>query len=265
MMNDDLRNVMVQLQQGLSHVEEALRLAELVTHKMFCICPISDAKDLIQRFLKTAVLTSGVSGDRWCNNLKTAKSGWNPMRSQFPGITGFYDRQSEIGYGHGCDQVRSTLHCFDQNQNSQSKSTLKALTLECSICNVNCNSESQWKQHIDGQHHKARLAVMESLQRTRMVYPPKWEENGFSKRFKLYSMISGKVERKQSREARTLKMKGTKIEKRRSYGKRQQVLLLRCELCNITCNGNLQYVGHINGKRHQMAVEQKEKKCIEKL
>jgi len=56
------------------------------------------------------------------------------------------------------------------------------------------------------------------------------------------------------------KRSGKKYEKMGYVGKRyEQEVLERCELCNIVCNGKYQYEGHINGKRHKIAVIKSEK------
>jgi len=70
----------------------------------------------------------------------------------------------------------------------------------------------------------------------------------------LYRNIFDNVEYRISK-ASWQRMKDSKYEKRRSFRKKQQVPLVRCETRGITCNGMLQYISHINGERHKMSVE----------
>merc|ERR1712060_937375 len=76
---------------------------------------------------------------------------------------------------------------------------------------------------------------------------------------KLCPIDLGDVEEKQQTEGRKPNTKTAQVEWRNSNEKRPLASYLRCELCDTTCNGKVQYEGHMNGKQHQMAVERREK------
>jgi len=266
MSNEDLNNIMRELKQALYHVGEALRLAEEATPDLLGIQPIVQAQYLIQRFVRTTAVVPKHSNHYENQNGSQSTSGWTPMRSQFLGLTGF----QKIGYrglgrgrGNGRGHGRGRRSSFTQRHFAPNKPTKKPVVIQCGLCDVKCNSRSQWEQHLNGHHHKARVAGEET--------PKRSKRNDVGRKFKYPQLKSprkankhcphdpGEVEEKEHTEGRKPSKKIALVESRNSNEKRLMASCLRCELCDTTCNGKVQYEGHINGKQHQMAVERREK------
>jgi len=252
MTNEELSSIKIELEHGLYHIEEALRLAE-VTKDIFCVYTITVAKNLVLGFLRT---TSKLLNDRKFTNLKTVNAGWNPMKSQFPGILRFNKSSSGRGHGEQGSNLDDTCHqhCI------KNKRPVKTVKLQCSVCYVNCNSESQLEHHLKGNHHMAALACEEPHQKMKMIYLTR-SDIGFYRttvreQDKFCPMKRDNGRRKH--QGRLQNVKEAKIQKRISFGKQLQVSTMRCELCDVTCNGDLQYRSHINGKRHKMAEEHRD-------
>jgi len=264
MSNTDIRDIKEELKQGLEHIEEALRLVKLTARDIFCVSTISAAKDLILEFIRTGAVTPKVLNDS-LSYFNDENSGWNPMRSKFPAIGGFSENDCNCDFVRKNDRVLSESVGFCQNTNTPKIPMAKAELLKCIACDIKCNSMLQWKQHVNGYQHKARLAGEVPLQRKKFICLSN-KESGFSlkmfrKKDKHFHINHGKVECNQPK-GRRYKMK---VAVRRMYAKRPTGSLMRCELCDINCNGNLQYIDHINGKRHQMAVEQDGNECTQKF
>jgi len=268
MSKEDLSNIMRELKQGLYHIGEALRLAEIATSDMFCVQPISKAQYLIQRFVRTTAVApkhSNCSNHHEKQKSSQSNTGWTPMRSQFLGLPGFQRRGYGLGRGRGNGRGhgRGRRSVFTQRTFAPNKPTKKAVVIECEICDVKCNSLSQWEQHLNGHHHKARLAGEDTPKRSkridvgRKVKDP--QEKLPRKTSKLCPLEPGEVVDKQQTEGRKPNKKTTQVERRISNEKRQPAMWLRCELCDTTCNGKVQYEGHMNGKQHQMALERRHK------
>jgi len=253
MLDENIRNLETVLRQGLVHIEEALLRAELNSQDMCCINSVSAAKALIQEFLWT-YMPSGDDChffDRSC----TANCGWSPMSSIFPVIEVQSDKvehkqenhRSELGYTG-----------FLQSANMLCVAKRSAELLHCNMCNVNCNSRSQWKQHVKGRQHQTKVGE-DKLQRMKLTYLSKRNNDFFLKRVQRESNFcstNNDIAKSNSPNGRRLKMKEAEFLRRWIYGKQKNGTLMCCELCNVTGNGKMQYIGHIKGNRHQMAVEQ---------
>jgi len=246
--------------------DEYARYVKRELEQALCINTISAAKDCIQAFVRTGIQPS--FANRLFEYTCPANYGWNPMMSKFPGIEGLWAKVE-----HKLDLHQENLRSvsdsggFFQSSNEQYAANPSGEIRSCWTCNVNCNSLSQWKQHVEGQRHQEKM-VSEDLQQRLIL-------NYLSKRNKRFSLKTvqkaGKfcrshdiAERNLSR-GRWLKMKEAKISKERLYGKRQKRTLTSCELCNITCNGNSQFLDHIKGKGHRRAVELCGKECAIKI
>jgi len=264
MSNEDLNNIMTELKQGLYHIGEALRLAELATTELLCIQPIRKAWYLIQRFVRTTAVAPKQTNR--CENQSGCQStsGWTPMRSQFLGLTGFQKRGYRglgRGRGNGRGHGRGRRSSFSQRPFAHNKHTKKPVVIECELCDVKCNSRSQWEQHLNGHHHKSRVAGEETPKRSKRVDVGRKVKDPQEKSARNASTLSPRdsVEEKEHTERRKPDKRTAHIENRNSNEKRQLASCLRCELCDTTCNGKVQYEGHMNGKQHQMAVERREK------
>jgi len=264
--NEDLSNIMRELKQGLYHIGEALRLAEVATSELRFVQPISQAQYLIQRFVRTTTVAPKHSNQYDNQNVSQSNLGWTPMRSQFLGLTGFQRRGYRAfgrGRGNGRGHGRGKRSSFTQRPYAPNKMSKKPVVIKCELCDVKCNSMSQWEQHLNGHHHKARVAGEETPKRSkrfeggRKVKDP--QEKPQRKISKLCPIDLGDVEEKQYTEGRKPNTITAQVERRNSNEKRLSASYLRCELCDTTCNGKVQYEGHMNGKQHQLAVERREK------
>jgi len=278
MSSEYLSKIMTELKQGLYHIGEALNHAEEAGSDMFCMQPISDAQEFIQRFVRTTVAMPRRSNDKW--NVGQPNAGWNPMRSQFLGINGFLDCRSERGRGRGRRRgrgrargrgrgrggLRGRYNGYVHKAIGMNKPTRKAVTKYCDICKLKCNSLSQWTQHINGYTHKARLAGEDPPKRTKKTDLGKKTSDSREKTPRKLNAIPqrspGEVPYKQYSGRQ---IKKTAFDRRRLNGKRQPTVWLTCKLCNTKCNGKVQYAGHMNGKQHQMALERREKEQSTKI
>jgi len=82
MLDENIRNLKGELEQGLVHIEEVLLLAELYSQDICCINTISAAKAIIQEFLWTYIPSVDVC--HFFNRSCAENYGWNPMSSIFP-------------------------------------------------------------------------------------------------------------------------------------------------------------------------------------
>jgi len=266
MSKEDLSNLMRELKQGLYHIGEALRLAEIATTDLLSIEPIKKAQYLIRRFVRTAAVAPKISHHREKHIVRQSTSGWNPMRSQFLGLAEFQRRGHRgigRGRGYGRGHGRGRRSSFFQRSFASNKSTKKPVDIKCELCDVKCNSESQWEQHLKGHHHKARVAGEDTPKRSKRTdggRKVKDQQEKFPRKTnKLCPHDSEEGEEKQQTEGRKPNKKTAQVERRNSNENRQSAACLRCELCDTTCNGIVQYEGHMNGKQHQMALERREK------
>merc|ERR1719419_2157007 len=151
-MSNDLRAIKVQLKQGLYHIGEALRLADTATADMYSIQPISDARDIIQRFVRTTVgSTIRKQRNRFPNSF-SSNSGWNPMGSQFLPLGMLPTRGIEHGgrRGRGRGRGRDGRGRGGRGRfpgSVDSRSSKRGIIMKCDMCNVECNSLVQWEQH----------------------------------------------------------------------------------------------------------------------
>jgi len=166
--NHDLSAVKAELKQGLYHIGEALRKADVSTIDMFSIQPLTDARDIIKRFIKTTVGSTPLDELNRFQNPYPSSTGWNPMGSQFPplGMITFQEKAVEPGRVNGNLFGRGSGHNGRFSSSQVWKLTKKAVVKKCNICKVECNSLVQWEQHVGGQNHKARLAGKEPSKRT---------------------------------------------------------------------------------------------------
>jgi len=266
MSNEDLSNIKKELKQGLYHIGEALRLAEVATSDLRYIQPISQAQYLIQRFVRTTTVAPKHTNQYDNQNGSQSNLGWTPMRSQFLGLTGFQRRGYRAfgrGRGSGRGHGRGKRSSFTQRPYAPNKMTKKPVVIKCELCDVKCNSMSQWEQHLNGHHHKARVAGEETPKRSKRIEGGRKVKDSQEKMprkiTKLCPIDLVEVEEKQHTECRKPNKKPAQAERRNSNEKRLSASCLRCELCDTTCNGKVQYEGHMNGKQHQMAVERREK------
>jgi len=232
MTDDKIRNLKIQLKLGLGALEEALRFAEMYSHDLRCFNLILAVRDDIQEVLGS-------------------------VRTKFPSIEGlFEDDDAKLVLQQS--NIRSGPESGRFFQSPNMGVNLSGELLNCRICKVNCSNLSQWRQHVKGKQHQARLVIEDPTKRTKFTY--------MSKRKNIFSVKLGKKEGKfcQRRnekaechppKGRRWKLKDAEMLKRWLHGRRHNGSQMWCKLCDVTCNGNLQYLGHINGKRHQMAVE----------
>jgi len=127
---------------------------------------------------------------------------------------------------------------------------------EENVSSLNCDSLSQC-EHRNGQHHRALLDDEFLLKKTKMRFLAEKNDGFYRKMRKSGNLYPNRIENVEHRisKASWQKMKDSKYEKRRLCRQKHQVPFIRCETCGITCNGKLQYISHINGKRHKMSVE----------
>jgi len=84
MLDENIRNLEAELEQGLVHIEKALLLAELYSQDMCCINTMIAAKALIQEFLWTNMRS--VDDCHFFGGSCIANCGWSTMTSIFPVI-----------------------------------------------------------------------------------------------------------------------------------------------------------------------------------
>jgi len=275
----NLGNIKTELEKGLSHIKEALRLAEISTYATSCMSSVSVAEDLIQGFLNTVVTMSAISTDP-CNYINEryieGNAGWNPMRSKFPSISTYDEQNYKYEKETHQDNVGYNLTAFFQEPNSQTKQMLKEGNMEFPLCGVNCNSQSQCEPYINGHCHKRMNENEHFSQKMIKSYHPINNVGIYRKRtHKLGGLYPKNLQKVENRfgDVGCWMMKDSEIEKRKSNVKRQQRksnemrqhvsstrweicdIAWRCEMCDVTCNGKLQYISHINGKRHKMVPE----------
>merc|ERR1719383_538849 len=85
------------------------------------------------------------------------------MKSQFVEFTGLHQISNELCCGPIQNTIRSNFFC--KKVAPPAKPSSDWVTFECLRCNVNCNSHTQLKQHINGHQHKAMYAGEDPLQR----------------------------------------------------------------------------------------------------
>lgn len=228
MSNEDLNAIKVELKQGLYHIGEALRIAQEATTDIFCVQSISDARDSIQRFVRTTVGKPNIEKRDRLPSPWPSKTGWNPMGSQFRpfGVLvnrgrgfgrGFWrgrgrgrGRVRGRGRGRGRARGRGRGGFFGGNQ---FKPNRKAVIKRCDICDCECNSLQQWEEHLQGQSHRARIGGKEPPTKTNKT---------------LLIMGSGGDD-----------------------GKHR----ITCQVCDIALL-EVDYKQHVAGKRHKNNVEQ---------
>jgi len=109
------------------------------------------------------------------------------------------------------------------------------------ICDVKCNSLLQLKQHGEGHQQHARLVSEDVQEKIKWTHLPKNQEKFCPSSCYIQPRVVG---------GRGMKLKFP------SGGHMEKKTLIWCELCDITFNGNSQYLSHIQGKEHQMAAEE---------
>jgi len=250
-------------------VNEALRYAEKYSQDFFSINRISVAKDRIEEFLRSGIQTS-VSNCHLSENFRSANCGWLPMRSKFPVVEGLWEKhEHKYDLQHGNVHSVSGSNGFFQSGQRGTKPAAEILNaaelLSCKICNVNCISFSQLKQHVNGYQHQARLVGEDSPRRREMTYPSKRNNNFSLNMVQKVNSRSRCISEYNLPKGRMWKMKDAEISKRWLHGNRQKGNLMWCDLCNVTCNGSTQYIGHKKGKGHRNAVEKMQKNAQEKF
>jgi len=238
MKSQSLGIIKTELEQGLVHIKEAVRLSEVTKNDTSCFSSVFVSINLVQNFLDTLVTTSLISNDNQANYLKEGNTGWNPMRSKFPSITRYNELSSETQQGTHQDNV--DFNYFFLKSSSQTKPMIREGRMKCILCNVNCNSLSQWKQHLNGHRHKAKLADEQFSQKMNLRWRGKNNGGVYRKAAQkpstLYEKSFGIVEYRRPYRRRQ-KMEDLKIENRAANGKRQQVSSIKCEICDVTHNG----------------------------
>jgi len=211
--NEDLNAVKAELKQGLYHIGEALRKADVSMMDMFSIQPLTDARDIIQRFIKTTVGRTPLDELNRFQNSYPSSTGWNPMGSQFPplGMIAFQEKGVEPGRINGNLFARGSGKRGRFSSSQVWRLSKKAVVKKCNICKVECNSFVQWEQHVGGQNHKARLAGKEPPKRT------------LSKRNDLSGNVKGYVEKPKK---------------------------ITCDICDLTLL-EVDYKQHIAGRKHK--------------
>jgi len=263
MSDNKLRNLKTQLKLGLCHIEKALCLAErrhcfeLCSQGKPYIHTLSAAKDHIQDVLRTG-FPSSVENDRFCDYVGTPNCGCDPMRTKFLGIGGLFEKdvqKRDLQQGNIHSGAESGVFFRSPSMGVKSVAELRY----CKVCKVMCNSPSQWKHHVEGHQHQGRLEVEDPPQRIKLRHISK-RNSTFSDKMvrKADEFCPIRYEKSECNppKGRRCKTKVAEISKRGLYGNRQNRTLMWCELCDVTCNSNLQYLSHIEGKRHQMEVEQ---------
>jgi hypothetical protein len=222
--------------------------------------------------------------------------GWNPMESKLPplerGDKRFHDRiegRSVRGGGRkrqGNPKVRTkpkvkstagqlgrvktprngnrglpTPASISQKQVLAARKPKKKTELKkCDICNITCNSESQWVQHVGGLAHQARLKGEEPPSRIKTEdqanKPPapkvRCKICNLNLRESDYKHhINGK------KHLRKLSIK-EKQDDERGFEKGTSEWVLQCKVCRSSWNGEVQFAEHLSGKQHQQALERKE-------
>jgi len=262
MSDNKLRKLKIQLKLGLCHIEKALRLAdrrhwyEMCSHGKPCFHTISAAKDHTQELLRTG-FPSSVENDRFFDYFGTSNCGCDPMRTNCIGSEGLFekdDQKRDLQQGNIRSGGESDV--FFRCPNMGVKPVVELPYYK--VCKVKCNSPSQWKHHVKGHQHQGRLEVEDPAQRIKLTHISKRNDRFSDKMVnKADKFCPIRYEKSECNppKGRRLKTKVAEISKRWLYGNRQNGTLIWCELCDVTCNGNLQYLSHIEGKRHQMAVE----------
>jgi len=257
MSDEYVRFVKTELEQALLHIDEALARVEMGSQDMCCINTILAAKDCIQAFLRNGIQQS-FANLRLFEHSCPANYGWNPMMSKFPGIEGLWEKAEHKLHLHQ-ENFRSVSGYGGLFQSSIKQCGVKPSGefLSCKTCNVTCNSLSQLNQHVEGHRHQARIVSEDLQQRLILIYL-----SNRNKRFSLKTVQkagnfcrSHDIAERNPSKGKWLSMKEAETSKQWCYGKRHKRALTSCELCNVTCNGNAQFLGHIKGKGHRKAVE----------
>jgi len=254
---EELRKFIGEVKQGSNHIEMALCLTECASQDMVCVNSISKAQKLLLELLR--MVSTSVSNDPQDRYGDETVNGWNPMKSEFVDITGLHKKSKELRWGPNGNLKRSKVVC--KAVTPHRKPSSNAMTFECLICDVYCNSNQQLKEHINGNPHREMLAVVDPVQRMKSISRAQFECNKWKKtmaKYEFYEMDDDNVKFTKNGEfglRSKWKRTSRKYEKPRFVGKRyDQEIPVRCELCNIICSGKFQFKEHINGKRHKIAV-----------
>jgi len=249
-----MSSIKTELKQCLIHINRALRLAEIMTCDKSIFYSVFVAKDLIEGQTMFGE-TPKICNDPRLNYGKAGNGGWNPMKSKFPSILRFNQKTYENEQETQEENAGFNFVVFRQKPWSQTEILMKENS-NCTFCSLNCDILSQWENR-NGQHHAALLADEFLLKKNVNEVSSNKECRFYVKKRKPGNLYPNRFENVEHRisKASWQKMKYSKNEKRRSSRKKQQVPSVTCETCGITCNGKLQYISHINGKRHKKCVE----------
>jgi len=248
-----MSRIKTELKQGLIHLNRALRLAEIMTCDKSLFYSVFVAKDLIEGL--TMVIETPRIKRSQIYYVKAGNGGWNPMKSKFPSILRFNQKTYENEQETQEENAGFNFVVFRQKPWSQTEILMKENS-NCTCCSLNCDSLSQWV-NSNGKHHTTLLADEFLLKKTKMRFLAKENDGLYVKERKPENLYPNRFENVEHRisKATWQNMKNSKYEKRRSSRKKHQVPSVTCETCGINCNGKLQYISHINGKRHKMCVE----------
>jgi len=274
---EEIRDLKLELELGLWHIEKALRRAEMESQDMYGICCIEEAKDHILGILSTLVPTSA-DNNRFCSHFGGANCAWCPMISKSPALDelcenfvnklDFLQDNTRLVSGSGgfprncgekpvavvsCEKIDDKLDLHHDNIRSgiggfSPRCGVKPTAVLCKICDLYFFSLSEWKKHIEGRQHQVRLVGEEELEKM------KWTNSLKAKKTENFFPRITQVAKRGRHGGGRWRMKEVSISKQRVPGRRKKGAPMVCELCNVRCNGISQFIGRINGRRHQMAV-----------
>merc|ERR1719334_2347908 len=148
------------------------------------------------------------------------------MRSQFLGFSEFQRRGYRginRGRGNGRGHGRGRQSSFFQRSFASNKPTKKPVYIQCELCDVKCNSKSQWEQHLKGHHHKARVAGEDTPKRSKTIAigrKVKCQSEGIRRKtIKLCPLDRKEGEEKWHTEGRKPNKKTAQVERRNSNEK----------------------------------------------
>jgi len=189
----ELRKFIGEVKQGSNHIEKALRLTEFTSQDMVCVDSILKAQKLLLELLR--MVPKSVSNDPQDRYGDEAVNGWNPMKSQFVYFTGLHKKSKELRWGSNGNLMRSKVVC--KAVTPPGKSPSDAMTFECLICDVYCNSSEQLKQHINGHRHSEMSTGVDPVQRMRSISRAQFECNNGKKtvaKYEFYEMDHDNVQ-----------------------------------------------------------------------
>ncbi|KAJ4713107.1 Zinc finger, U1-type [Melia azedarach] len=162
-------------------------------------------------------------------------AGQSPDSSPNPSLSGMQRQKTVSGAECPSSQLPQPFYSNPVHANQTDD-------IVCTICNVPCSSAYNYKQHIDGRKHKAKLEELKfdgklaNKQRWCQVCKV-WCMDDIL--FKMH--LNGKKHKGELQKARCRSKDSGEIAKQQKW----------CSVCQVWCMDNTSFKMHLNGKKHK--------------